>query len=294
MTHNKLLTKRLPLTLAILGLAAAAPAQAQLVLSFAVNGGASTIVTDNNVPGPGVNVPSTAINNNIVPTAPLDTSAAVNNITLANGTQPTPGLVVNGSTTTATYGTGFGTDNILASGSSSVVNNTGAAVSVVATFSATDFMGPSNQFQAASSGEFLNAAGSVIDLYFYNDPTNTQGAHSALDTPGNNVLAGFTAADLSILSPGATFITGPNAHFEYIAPNNLGDTFAFSTALLTLLNPDPSAYSMTAQFDYTLTNGGSLLSRSQSELKPIPEPGITMLLFGAGLVGLGFKNRRKA
>ena len=54
--------------------------------------------------------------------------------------------------------------------------------------SETDFIGPANFVQATGSGTWTEADGSVIDLFYYNDPDNAQGALQCPEHPRESRL----------------------------------------------------------------------------------------------------------
>ncbi|MGD0961498.1 MAG: PEP-CTERM sorting domain-containing protein [Methylomonas sp.] len=234
-----LVKKQLAVLLAGFGLLTAGSAHATLQLAFDANGGPSTVVIDN--------------------VSPQDTNPALNTITLANGFQPTPGLIVDGSTHTANF-----SNNDITSGSSSVTNDTTAAVHIVGDVSATGFAAEGLS-DSTASGTFVNAIGSTITVSFWNDPTNTQGATAAGDHPG---------VEVGTYTFNVTQAT---------------QSFSYDSGLVAV--NDPGLNSMTVQFDYNLVAGGQLVSRGQAEISSVPEPA-TPLLMVTGLIALFIKNYR--
>ena len=185
--------------------------------------------------------------------------------TLQLGDQTIGGLQINGSIQTSTKGT----TNILNTSSLSVVNTTGASIDYALAVGDTDFVGPVTSFSASGSGTWQTAAGSTITMNWYNDANNDQGASTTTDTPG-------------VLLHSFTDVAGP-----------LTDAFATS-----LVGPadDPSLFSMTETASGTLAAGGTLVGRSQTEVKelaavPVSEPG-SLALLGGALLGLGLLGRR--
>jgi hypothetical protein len=103
-------------------------------------------------------------------------------------------------------------------------------------------------------------------MKWFADAANGQGADTATDTPGTQLFqffkqAGSIADGYSASGQGNLLIAGP--------------------------------FSMTEQVSGTLTAGGSLVNRGQTEIfQPVPEPA-SMMILGAGLVGLGAAYRRR-
>src|SRR5215203_6515210 len=192
-----------------------------------------------------------------------DSNASVNQLGLggAGSSILIGGVQVFGSLSTATYGP---PSNILNSSSLQVINNNNFAVDILVTVSATGFVPPSFSAFTSASGTFQNVGGSSIDLRWWNDPTNQQGAETPNDTPGN-LLDFFNFA--SPFAPQSFAHTG--------GPFNVADLLP---------------YSMTLQFDLTLPAGAQLISRGQTINKDgeIPEPS-SLLLFGTALMLLAWR-----
>jgi hypothetical protein len=239
---------------AVVGLAAAPDADASLILAASA-GGANICAVDNNAFACafGVQVP--------------DTDPTLGTLALGSTTTPilVGGLSVLGSVHTATFGP---PNNLLDSSSLEVLNTTGAPVSAMVAVGSTDFVGPATQAFTTGSGTWVTANGSTINLSWYNDPANAQGADTPLDRPG--VLVN-SFADLAV---------GPLDSFSHS-----GGPFAVA---------DPGLFSMTLGFDFTLVPGGSLLSRGQAELKPtaVPEP-VSLALLAMGLGAAAVRRRKR-
>ena len=110
----------------------------------------------------------------------LDGNAAVNRLGLNEVV--INGVEVFGSLAIATYG---GPQNILNSSSLQIINTNNFAVDIVVTVSATDYAPPSLRAFTSGSGTFQNVGGSTVDLRWWNDSLNRQGAEDPNDTPGN-------------------------------------------------------------------------------------------------------------
>jgi hypothetical protein len=181
-----------------------------------------------------------------------DTDPATGSINLASNFEPIPNYVVQGSYHTSTHAD-IGGSNILTSGSSTVTNNRDNSVKAVVAVSDTDFQPLSKEADVSGSGTFTSAVGSTLNMAWYDDPANVQGADTLKGgplTPGN-LIDSF----------------GP-----YTATKAL-DSYSYNKNNIAVAD-DVNPYSMTLYFDYTLTPKGKLVSRGQAEAKdrvPVPE-----------------------
>jgi hypothetical protein len=238
------------LTLAIAGLGLVwtpQTADADLILAGTING-SSFCAVDNDAFACGFG------------TQLADADATDGRLGLADGTFG--GLTVEGSSHRQTLGP---PTNILSSSSLNIINTSGADVAFDVAVGATDFVGPINTAFTTGSGTWINAVGSTINLEWWNDPANDQGAETPGDTPGGLV---------------DSFTDTPTVAADSF--NHVGGPF--------LVN-DPAAFSMTLRYFGTLADGAVLNSRGQAEIKPVADVSApaTLLLLGSGLGLLGWR-----
>lgn len=187
---------------------------------------------------------------------------------LAIGDQTLGGVQFIGSSQTQTVGP---PTNRLNTSSFQIINNSGAAVDIELAVSGTGFTAPTTIFSASGGGTFETAAGSSIDLAFFADSANQQGADTPTDAPGSQLFSGTHAAA------------------------GLTDTFSLNSGTLPLVETGP--FSMTLLASGTLVNGGALVGRTQALVTDVtttvPEPGSLALLAGS-LAAFGLWRRRPA
>jgi hypothetical protein len=183
------------------------------------------------------------------------------------GTQTIDGVTVNGSIELSTGTPANPGRDLLSTTSLSIVNGSGAVRDGAVAISDTNFTGPVQRFDVTGSGSWVDALGSSTTYKWFDDPTNTQGASTAFDTPGI-LLDTFTSKGTSPLHSFSVDSTGAVS--------------------------DSSRFSMTLQATAVLSPGASLLDRGQAEVKaPIPEPS-TWAMIGLGFAALAFAGYRRA
>jgi hypothetical protein len=77
--------------------------------------------------------------------------------------------------------------NLLASSSTSVINQSGETRKIIVAVGDINFVGPASSIETTGSGTFVNNEGGSITLNYFVDNANTQGADDPNDTPGANV-----------------------------------------------------------------------------------------------------------
>jgi PEP-CTERM motif len=200
-----------------------------------------------------------------VDNAACDSNPAIGIIQIANGTLN--GVQINGSLQTSTGTPATPGPAILNTSSLSIINLSGVTKTITIAVSDTDFAGPVSLFDSAGAGTWQRAKGSTITMNWYDDPTNGQGADSATDTPGNLI---------------DTFSNTASRIVDSFSHNGTGAV------------TDDGPFSMTEQAIITLTAGGQLINRGQTEIKvAAPEPS-TWAMMLLGFVGLGYAGLRRA
>lgn len=198
-----------------------------------------------------------------VDNAACDSNAAVG--TLQTGQTTFAGVTFLGSSQTSAQGA----TNDINTTSFQITNTNATSVNYQLAVGDTNYQGPVTLLSQSGSGTFNNAIGSTIDLTYYADTANGQGADTPTDFPG------ALQADSGVIT--ATLIS---------------DSFSFHT---TSPFTDSNLYSMTLGTSGTLAAGGSLVGRSQDQIgfTAVSEPGSLGLLGGA-LFGFTFwYSRRK-
>ena len=82
-----------------------------------------------------------------------------------------------------------------------IINPLGGAgtVPITVAIGGTNFAGPVQTYTASGGGTFNNAVSSTLQVSFYADTANTQGADTPTDTPGTQLAISpiFTATSLN-------------------------------------------------------------------------------------------------
>ena len=126
-------------------------------------------------------------------------------------------IILQGGTST------IGSTNILTSATLFMSNPAGNGdVTGSIAIGQTSFQGPANTVEATGSITWTNADGSTIDMFWFDDPTNQQGAETPFDRPGNQV---YTDSDTAV---------------------GILDSFSTNSGILPV--NDPGAFSMTVAF----------------------------------------------
>jgi len=207
--------------------------------------------------------------NVIVDNGPGDTNLNPGVIKLADGFEPIPDLVVQGSVHSSTHGISY---NLLKSSSLTVTNEKTAPARAYVAVSDTDFEPRATLADVTGSGTFVEAGGSTFYMSYWNDPANGQGA--------NNVFSNYAdfAANAGQLTPGSKV----NEFGPFTAGAGLD---SFDNDLDDISVSDTKQYSMTLLFDFTLTPDGTLETRSQAMVKNIvATPEFPSLALPAGMI----------
>ena len=155
----------------LVALAVSAPANAAFLLAIDVNG-TQACASDNNT--------GCSFGTQLTDIDPMVGVMSFGNLPLVIG-----GLEITGSVQQATFGGEF---NILNTSSTQITNISGSNVSGTFAVSATGFTPPVSTAFVSGSATWQDAVGSSIQMGWYNDPSNAQGAETATDTPGIQLI----------------------------------------------------------------------------------------------------------
>jgi len=222
MTHRQTSSFRAVVLTVGISLAAAQSAQAALMLAGTA-GSVNFCAIDQNIPCAfGVQL--------------ADLDPAVGIMRFGSGPIIVGGLSLSGALSTNVIGP---TLSILNTSSLTLINPTASPVTVTLAVSATGFAGPTTRFFMAGSGLWQTADGSAIQLSWYHDPANSQGALTPSGRPGI-ALSTFDAS---------------------VKKDPL-DAFATESHQKSILLASP--FSMTLGVDLTLASGGRLIGLGQA------------------------------
>ena len=248
-------------------LAAPEPARAVLVLegTLTPSGGAPITIfaTDNNVPYPGGPPPGGI--------QLLDQNPALDFVTLAPALGAIlPGFSIQSFSAFDTKAPGNNSLNLIAVG---ITNTTGDTVTVNIQVGDNDFLAQATTASVSANGTFTNAIGTNLNASFFDDPANAQPLLGPTPTiPGDQIALVTKPVTLA------------------------SDTLAFNPPPIPV--NDPSNFSMTLHFDFSLINNGTITNLGQGEIKTasaVPAPTtVTMVVIGLPLVGLFVGRRRRA
>jgi len=196
-----------------------------------------------------------------------DTNPLIGQLSLANFTLN--GVDIFGSSQVQQVGT----TDFLNTSSFQIVNHNLTAAQIFLAIGGTNFLGPVATYAASGSGTWQNANGSTIDLSYYGDPANGQGADNPNDFPGI-LLASFSDVASGIADSFAFNDSGP-----FVAPNPFSMTLGTQGTL--------AAWNGVAGQEPTLVGRNQTIITTPALL---PEPGVLFLL-GAALLGMGFVRR---
>jgi hypothetical protein len=235
--------KSIMVSTALAALLAASPARATLQLAVDISGDSFTCA-DN---------------------AACDTNPAINSI--VTGNVLLDGILFSSASAASTSGAvnSLNASNLL------ILNTNLTPVTITLTVSNTDFTPALVTVTPVASGVWQGAsATSSIDMKWFIDPTNTQGANNPFDTPGVQVA---TTTD-----------------------NSAGPVLAFATNIPNFPDTIPTAFSMTEQATIDLGAGEALVNRGQSLVGvqvAIPETSTWLMVgIGFGVMGLAASRRR--